>query len=222
MSKFTKEHDVKVLKNIQGRLVTEVGEILEIIENEWLSGGKSRFSTGYFPYWSSLRMSMPIAESIGSLLYNKNTSSNLIDFFQKEMAQINDGYGKFKYTISELYRHPLIHSDEMRGIQINKTHIGWSLDVSDRSKHLKIIKIQKKRSAYFVHFNPPQFYEDIESRLQNLILRAELNEWNGKLAKNYDSWLRLNFNDKDVQKGPKKNSYHNILNEIKLLNKNSK
>lgn len=223
MAKFTNKEDLKALTNIQGRFITEVGEILSIIQNEWLLGGKSSFSLGYFPYWSVLRMTMPVAESIGALLYNKpSTVDNILEFFHNELRNTNENYDKFKFTIVELYRHPLIHSDEMRGITISKTQIGWSVDVSDRMKHLKVIKPDGKRSSYLLHFNPPQFYEDIEGKLKNLIARAEKGEWNGSLAQNYTSWLRLNLNSKDLQKGIKRKSYENILTEIKLLNEESK
>lgn len=75
-----KKDDIQALKNIKGRL-DDVKSIMELITSEFMSGKRdSKFAKGHVPHWGLLRMSIPIAESIGALLYdNKSAVKYLTD-----------------------------------------------------------------------------------------------------------------------------------------------
>jgi len=140
-----KSDDIKALENIRNRLDSDVIALINLMAEAHLSGKKDNiFSKGHVPHLSLIRMAMPIAESVGALIYNdQSTTQNLLNIFSNELNKQNDNYGKFKNIIVMLYRHPLIHTDEMRAINVEGYHIGWSLDVSNPMKHLKVIKGNK-------------------------------------------------------------------------------
>ena len=81
-----KKDDVQALKNIRNRVKNDILSIIDLISSAFMSGkGDSKFVKGHVPHWGLLRMSIPIAESIGALLYdNKSTVQNLTDIFEKE------------------------------------------------------------------------------------------------------------------------------------------
>lgn len=224
MVKFDKDKDVIAFKNILGRLETEVGTMKEVIDQQWLGGRKENsFGRGHFPYWSFIRMLLPVAESVGALLYShESTVDNLISVLENEFSELDSNYGKFCHLVVMLYRHPLIHTDELRGVVVNKTRIWWSMDASNLMKHMKVIKRDKSKSTYWIHFNPKQFYEHLVVVLKRLIERAEAGTWNGKIAERYASWTGLNLNQWK-QFGVSKKSYEAIRGkEIKALRKASK
>lgn len=190
--------DKAALNNIKGRLESDVISVIDLMGEEFLSGRKDNiFARGHVPHWGLVRMAMPIAESLGALLYeNNSTVQNLLDLFENELSVLDERYGEFKNIIVMLYRHPLVHTDEMRSINVNGYHIGWSFDITSSMKHLKVIKVAGKDSVYLVHFNHRQFTDHLMSLLNRLSERADQDEWKGKLAERYVQWTKLDLDDK--------------------------
>lgn len=219
---YSKNDDKKVLVNIRNRLETDVIALTNLITEEYVSGRANNiFCKGHVPHWGLLRMTMPIAESIGALLYdNAGPSKNLIDTFSNEFSRLDINYDKFKNILVMLYRHPLVHTDELRSININGYHIGFSLDITNLAKHLKILKVKDKVQTYLIHFNHRQFADDIKSVLNGLIKRSDQNEWEGQLADRYFKWTKLDLDDPEQRKRLKinKTAYDSIKNtEVPLL-----
>ena len=66
---------------IKNRLENDIGGLIDLIKKERETGHD------WFPWWSLFRATMPIAESIGDLIYRDSEANNLIKVFQKEFAR---------------------------------------------------------------------------------------------------------------------------------------
>lgn len=198
---MNKEDDIQALKNIKGRL-DDVKSIMELITSEFMSGKQNgKFAKGHVPHWGLLRMSIPIAESIGALLYdNESTVQNLTDIFENNLSSYNLNYKNLANILIMLYRHPLIHSDEIRAINTSGYHIGWSLDITNPMKHLKVIKFEEQEGRFNIHFDTEEFINDLNSLLDSLIVRAEENEWEGNLGERYVKWTNIDLDDSEQTK----------------------
>lgn len=194
-----KESDIQALKNIRNRLNNDVMSIIDLITSEFMSGKQdSKFAKGHVPHWGLLRMSIPIAESIGALLYdNESTVQNLTDIFENNLSSYNLNYKNLANILIMLYRHPLIHSDEIRSIKTSGYHIGWSLDITNPMKHLKVIKFKEQEGRFNIHFDTEEFIHDLNSLLDSLIVRAGNNEWEGKLGERYIKWTNIDLDDSE-------------------------
>lgn len=203
-----RKDDIQALKNIKGRL-DDVRSIIELITSEFMSGKQdSKFAKGHVPHWCLLRMSIPIAESIGALLYdNESTVQNLTDIFENDLSVYNQNYRNLVNILIMLYRHPLIHSDELRAINTLGYHIGWSLDITNPMKHLKVIKFKDQKGRFNIHFDTDEFINDLNSLLDSLIVRAEKNEWEGKLGERYIKWTNIDLDYSEQTKRPHKGKY---------------
>jgi len=209
------EDDVQALKNIKNRLNNDVLPIIELITSEFMSGKQdNKFAKGYVPYWGLLRMSLPIAESIGALLYdNDSTVQNLRAIFQNDLSSYNLNYRNLANILIMLYRHPLIHSDEIRAINTSGYHVGWSLGITNPMKHLKVIKFKEQEGRFNIHFDPEEFINDLDSLLDSLIVRAEKNEWEGKLGERYVKWTNIDLDN--IEQTKKLGISKNVCEEIR-------
>ncbi len=190
------QEDAEVFRRIQGRLNGEIGGLMDLVDEKFLSGDKSSYyGTGNFPYWSMLRSLLPIAESIGALLYDEPKSGdNLKNLLKNELKRYEEGYAKFPEVIVMLFRHPLIHTDEIRVIKSGRIRIGWSLTAADSMRHMKVTK-GDKRSTYRINFSPRKFYENLSDLLEKCIYNAKKDHWKGVIAKRYIKWGSLNLDD---------------------------
>ena len=130
--------DQQAFQQVLGRLEGDVGTLIQLV-NE----GKNH---GYFPntapFWALVRMMFPIAESVGDLIYRDSSpAKNLISVFEKEFEAVRAGYlGKAK-ILAQLYRHSLIHQDELRVLQTGGKECGWVVSFDGRPRHLKITRV---------------------------------------------------------------------------------
>src|SRR5262245_47225771 len=107
--------DKEAFQQILGRLEGEVGTMLKLIE-------VGRIEKGWFPntapFWSLVRMMFPIAESIGDLIYRKeSTVQNLQSVLNTNFEAVRPGYAENSAVITMIYRHSLIHQDELRSLK---------------------------------------------------------------------------------------------------------
>ena len=62
--------DDQAFIQILGRLENDVGSIIRLVE----MGRERGFFPGTAPFWSLVRMTFPVAESIGSLIHGHNST----------------------------------------------------------------------------------------------------------------------------------------------------
>src|SRR5260370_30140871 len=73
---------------------------------------------GTAPFWSLVRMTFPIAESIGDLIYrHDNPVRNLRSVLDREYEAVRPGYECQSAALAKLSRHALTHQDELRSLQ---------------------------------------------------------------------------------------------------------
>jgi len=192
--------DQQAFLQILGRLESEVGTILQLIPV-----GKSM---GLFPntapLWSLVRMTFPIAESMGDLIYrNKSTARNLKCVLETEFEAVRSGYRGKAAILALLFRHSLMHADELRMLLTRGREIRWALSWSDRENHLKVTRAAP--TVCGIRFDTTAFYEDLVAVCRKAVGR----NWGGEVARRYNGWLALNL---DKKKPPAKDAIGEIAN----------
>lgn len=183
---------------IRTRLINDVGPVWELIN-----------SRPYSPFWLLTRSMMPIAESIGDLIYKDDPTKNLEKLIDNDLSKIRPIYKDKGAIISLLYRHSLIHQDEPRSIYAGNITIEWNLAFIDGRHHLQTLSKDPSRRVCVMSFDLRAFYEDLLELL-------ELYETKGPkrgVVKRYNSWTFLNFSNSRKYSATKKA-------EIKQLVKN--
>jgi hypothetical protein len=184
--------DQQAFQQVIRRLNDDVGTLINLV----VEGKRYGRFIDTAPFWALLRMMFPIAESVGDLIYgNKSTSGNLISVFEHQFEAVRPGYlGKAK-TLVLLYRHSLMHQDELRSLRTSGTECGWKVSFDDRSQHLQVVQ---PRPLAVIQFDSTAFYDDLVA-VCNAALTV--NNWNGEVKKRYNLWL---IYDLDVDKQKKK------------------
>ena len=171
--------DQQAFQQVLGRLEGDVGTLIQLV-NE----GKNH---GYFPntapFWALVRMMFPIAESVGDLIYRDSSpAKNLISVFEKEFEAVRAGYlGKAK-ILAQLYRHSLIHQDELRVLQTGGKECGWVVSFDGRPRHLKITRVPPRVS---IQFDTTAFYDDLVAVCHAALAK----QWNDEVKSRYNRWL---------------------------------
>src|SRR5262245_41809907 len=125
------ESDEQAFCQILGRLEGEVGTILQLIPE----GKKMGLFPNTAPYWALTRMMFPIAESVGDLIHRTNSTQNLKFVLETEFEEVRSGYQGKAATLALLFRHSLIHQDELRKLSIGGREIRWSVSWSEQGNH---------------------------------------------------------------------------------------
>jgi len=166
-------------ENVLNRLVDDVGPVWDLVNIR-----------EYSPFWLLARAMMPIAESIGDLIYkNESTSKNLEDLIENELAFVRPIYKGKGALIVVLYRHSLMHQDEPRSLYCGNITINWNVAFIDGRYHLKTFDRERSNRSCTMQFDLRSFYEDLQQVLENCIR-------NGPrigVAKRYNSWSFLNI-----------------------------
>ena len=185
--------DQQAFQQILGRLEGEVGTLISLVNESK--------KCGYFPntapFWSLVRMMLPIAESVGDLIYrDSSTAQNLIRVLENDFEAVRRGYlGKAK-ILAQLYRHSLTHQDELRSLQTGGKECGWVVSFDGRAQHLKVTRTPPSVS---IQFDTTAFYDDLVA-----VCRAALaKNWNNEVKNRYNSWLTY---DLDPEKKTKQGS----------------
>jgi hypothetical protein len=187
--------DQQAFQQILGRLEGEVGTILRLVD----TGKKEK---GLFPntapFWSLVRMTFPIAESIGDLIYRENsTVRNLRSVLEKEFQAVRAGYTGKSAILALLYRHGLTHQDELRSPTTGTREVGWKLSYGDRNNHLLVTSHSK--DVFTVQFDTAAFYDDIVAVCRNAGARS----WAGAVMARYNGWLTLDLDAEQQSVGVK-------------------
>lgn len=171
--------DQQAFEQVLGRLQGDVGTLIQLVIE-----GKAR---GHFPntapFWALVRMMFPIAEAVGDLIYrDQSTARNLISVLEAEFEAVRAGYlGKAK-ILAQLYRHSLIHQDELRSLQTGGKECRWIVSFDERAQHLNVSRVAPNVS---IQFDTTAFYDDLVA-----VCRAALaKQWKGEVKNRYNSWL---------------------------------
>ncbi len=185
--------DEQAFRQILGRLEGEVGTMLRLIEV-----GKNE--KGLFPktapFWSLVRMTFPIAESIGDLIYrNDSTVQNLRSVLEREFEAVRGGYARKSAILALLYRHALTHQDELQSLLTAGREVGWLLSYGGRANHLQIAR--HSPVLFTVHFDTTAFYDDIVAVCRNALGQS----WGGAVMARYNGWLTCNLDTEQQNRG---------------------
>ncbi len=172
--------DKQAFRQILLRLEGDVGTILQLI-----SKGKKE---GFLPFWALLRMTFPIAEAVGDLIYrNDKTAQNLQSVLENEFETVRSGYRGKAATLALLFRHSLTHTDELRTLVIGKREVGWWVSWSGQTDHLKLFPNVDGMDV--IRFDTTAFYEDLVAVCHNAMGQS----WSGQVMKRYNGWLTLDL-----------------------------
>lgn len=162
------------------RLVDDIGPVWGLINH----------SKSYSPYWLLIRSMMPIAESLGYLIYgHDSTSRNLEELIENELAAVRPIYKGKGALIAVLYRHSIMHQDEPRSIYCGNITIDWNVAYIDGRYHLKTSSKDSRRRTCTMQFDLRSFYEDLQEVLQQCIKNGPRKG----VVKRYNSWSFLNL-----------------------------
>ncbi len=172
--------DEQAFRQILLRLEGDVGTILKLI-----SKGKKEV---FLPFWALLRMTFPIAEAVGDLIYrNDKTAQNLQSVLENEFETVRSGYQGKAATLALLFRHSLTHTDELRTLVIGKREVGWWVSWSGQTDHLKLFP--NVHGMDVIRFDTTAFYEDLVAVCHNAMGQS----WSGQVMKRYNGWLTLDL-----------------------------
>ena len=146
------------------------------------------------PFWALIRTMFPIAESIGDLIHQDgSTGRNLTLVLQNQLEAVRQGYKDKANILAVLYRHSLMHQDEMRCLLTNKKEVVWVITFGVKGSHLEA---KKEGNDIAVQFDTTAFYED----LVKVVKAAQKEKWGGTVMQRYNSWLTLDLDaDKRYQ-----------------------
>ena len=181
--------DEQAFRQILSRLEDDVGTILQLIS-------KSK-EVGIFPntapFWALMRMTFPIAEAVGDLIYrNANKGQKLQSVLENEFEAVRSGYQRKAAILTLLFRHSLTHTDELRTLVRGGREVGWSVSWSDQTNHLKLIR--NAHGMDIIHFDTTAFYEDLVA----VCRKAMSKPWGGQVMERYNGWLTLDL-DKEKE-----------------------
>lgn len=164
-------------EKIEKRLQGDVGTLIRLIR----FGQKNGYFNNTAPFWALARMLFPIAESLGSLLLAGNPSANL----KYGLDLLGNNYQGISALISLMYRHSLMHQDELRVLKIVRTCVTWHLTFDTPNDHLRVTRFRK--GLYEIKFDLTQFYSDLLTKLQ----KPKTNISKKKIRERYNNWLEL-------------------------------
>jgi hypothetical protein len=173
--------DQQAFQQVLGRLESEVGTIHRLIASVKQQGVWPDTA----PLWGLVRMTFPIAESVGDLIYRStSTVQNLVSVLENEFDVVKPGQYRGKANIlALLFRHSLTHTDELRRLVTGGRDVGWALSWNKHPDHLKILN--PGPGVYALSFDTSCFYDD----LVMVIRTAMAKNWNGDVMRRYNRWL---------------------------------
>lgn len=183
---------------IRGRLENDVGRLLEVASKNDI-----------FAFWAFLRMVFPVVESIGDLVFReKSSTNNLKCILKEEFGKHNKAYFDVAALLIILYRHSLIHHDELGIIDFKNFKVSWALQFDwTPHNHLKITR--EGLDQVSICFNIKQFYDDTLKVCNDLYMR---DDFNGEIGERYEKWKTIKLEEADGTSIKKE-----ALREIKKL-----
>lgn len=125
-AKFIKEPKPKVafLRDIRGRLDNEVGRYFQLLYEKWATD--ETFPKG-IGFWGGVRLLMPVIEVVAEVQGYKDTQATkgVQEFLRKLGIET-------PYLMWDLYRHSLMHNDEMQHAEdyASGKEISWRISIN--------------------------------------------------------------------------------------------
>jgi hypothetical protein len=175
----TVRSDVQAFRQISRRFQNEVGAII----------GRVDFVRGPVPFWSLVRVMLPVAESLGDLIYRRDnaTAQNLRSVLEIDFEAVRTGYRGKSALLALLYRHSLTHHDELRVISSAGKHVGWRVSGAEDSNHMKAVRTRPNFMT--IEFQPRSFYADIIQ----VCTKVQRRRWSGRVRARYNSWMLMDL-----------------------------
>ena len=173
--------DSEAFLRIRKRLEDDVGGLMELVLRE------TRQNSDFIPpFWAFARMLFPVAEATGDLLYRTTPSKNLLNLFQNDLSNFNVGYRDVGALVILIYRHSLIHQDELKTLISDETRIfSWGLGFGGGVNHLEVLNVNRGRSiTVIIQFDLSQFYKHL---LELLAEKSSL-DFQGRAGRRYEEW----------------------------------
>lgn len=175
--------DAEAFLQVRDRLQRDVGRIIRLeIILAWL--------THTAPFWALARMLFPIAEAIGDLMYQ---SAGLVKGIE-ELKSIRPGYGGKAAILAQLFRHPLMHTDELRKVTTpNGKTVVWRLGFREPQIHLREERLDPDRIR--ISFDLTTFYHDLLALCANNASKS----FGGRARDRYNAWLTRKLDPSEKQ-----------------------
>jgi hypothetical protein len=117
------------------------------------------------------------------------TSDNLLRGIEA-LEAVRPGYKNKAAILALLYRHSLMHTDEMRVLRTGGKIIGWRLTFNEPAGHLKADRLDA--NTFKVTLDLTSFYDDLRA----LCLANAKQNHGGRAAARYNSWTVLDLDTK--------------------------
>lgn len=157
---FRKISKTQYLKLILSRHENEYMQILDLIINYNHTHERG------MGFWSLIRMIFPVIESVASTIGK-----------QKEDFLTEDLHVPFGHLVWELYRHALMHTDELRYAVYKEKTISWATHLStDDIGHLTAKHTDSHPTT--IHIDIPRLYYDLQEFLKKEIEKNDMSEIN--------------------------------------------
>lgn len=127
------------LKHILVRHENEYIKILKLVNKHNITHKRG------MGFWSLIRIIFPVIESVAFVIGK-----------QKEEFLKEDLNVPFGHLVWELYRHALMHSDELRYAVYKRKTISWSTDLSTNGDHF--VSKEKGTSHTTIYIHIPSLY----------------------------------------------------------------
>ena len=182
--------DKQAFQQVLARLESDVGTLIQLVIE-----GKAR---GYFPntapFWALVRMMFPIAESVGDLIYrDSSTAKNLISVLETDFEAVRVGYSGKAKVLAQLYRHSLIHQDELRSLRTGGKECRWKVSFDERANHLKVTQVPPNVR---ITFDTTAFYDDLVAVCRS----SKAKRWKDEVKNRYNSWLVYDLDPESKKK----------------------
>ena len=191
--------DANAFERVLQRLQDDVGAMMRVIR--FVRTHQNRFpgtidppiwQGSKVPMFALARMTFPIAESLGDLIYrNDHTTENLRNILSNELDDVRRGYKANAACLATIYRHGLMHTDEMRTLATGTRKLTWLLSWNNPNyEHLHVTNpYPTNMNIYRINFDTFLFYEDVAK----VCTKAMQVDHGGEVKKRYNSWLDLNL-----------------------------
>jgi len=192
--------DKQAFEKVRDRLVNDAGEIIQLVK-------QVRNSKDWLPWFALIRILMPIAEAIGDLIYQDSPSQNLVRLFENELVKYKPNYKKVAALIILIFRHSLVHQDEVRSVASQNRTIKWimSFDLPYQKDHMEIKPDPSDPLVYRIQLDLTQFYQDLLD-----VCKAKINQPTTGAGARYEQWREL-----DIDKELIRNKNNKILNKAR-------
>lgn len=189
--------DAEAFRHICGRLQGDVGRLIQ-------ASTAIAQADGTAPFWALVRMLFPVAESLGDLMHqSEHSSDNLLKGIEA-LEGVRPGYKDKAAILALLYRHSLMHTDEMRSLNAGGKVVEWRLAFSEPADHLKVDRVDAKTVR--ITLDLTSFYDDLLAICQ----ANTKNSFGGKAAARYNAWTEFDLDAKSKLSSTEKRARQEI------------